>query len=250
MPEHYLWFDDDPFAPPPAEQDYISDINTGRSYRETHKKLITKPDEQILCPVPLYLDGAATGQFVNNPIIAVKIALRMHTRKGREQGLFWGTIGCIPSPTKVKSKGQRQLVDSGHADGAIPYYEMMDDEGELKVNNTKNGKAPVHSAQDLHAMPDVMLASLVKLFKTRLKWNLVYKGEVHKNIELVFLCPSLGATLTRQTNFAVHTPQETRMYPNCAAAACVQPMNPTMSLPNAGRRRPNTSRNWWINLTL
>jgi len=45
MPEHYLWFDDDPFAPPPPEQDYISDLNTGRSYRETHKKLITKPGE-------------------------------------------------------------------------------------------------------------------------------------------------------------------------------------------------------------
>ena len=189
MPEHYLWFDDDPFAPPPAEQDYISDLNTGRSYRETHKRLITKPGEQILCPVPLYLDGAATGQFVNNPITAVKIALGIHTRKAREQGLFWGTIGYIPSPTKVKSKGQRQLVDSGHADGAIPYYEMMDDEGELKENNAKNGKAPVHSAQDLHAMLDVTLASLVKLMKTGLKWNLVYKGEVHKDIELVFFVP-------------------------------------------------------------
>jgi len=93
----------------------------------------------------------------------------MHTRKAREQGLFWGTIGYIPNPTKVKSKGQHQLVDSGHANGAIPYYEMMDDEGELKENNTKNGKAPAHSAQDLHAMLDVTLASLAKLIKTGLK---------------------------------------------------------------------------------
>jgi len=122
------------------------------------------------------------GQFVNNPITVVKITIGMHTRKAREQGLFCGTIGCIPSPTKVKSKGQHQLVDSGHANGAIPYYEMMDDEGELKENNTKNGKTPVHSAQDLHAMLDVILASLVKLIKTGLKWNLVYKGEVHKDI--------------------------------------------------------------------
>jgi len=37
MPEHCLWFDDDPFAPPPAEQDCINDLNTGRSCRETHK---------------------------------------------------------------------------------------------------------------------------------------------------------------------------------------------------------------------
>ena len=188
-PEHYLWFDDDPFAPPPAEQDYISDLNTGKSFRETHKKLITKPGKQILCGILVYTDAAATGQFVNNPINAVKIALGIHTRLARQQGLFWGTIGYIPCPTKVKSKGQRQLVDSGHADGAIPYYEMMDDEGELKDNTAKNGKAPVHTAQDLHAMLDVILASLVKLFKTGLKWNLVYKGEVHNDIELVFFVP-------------------------------------------------------------
>jgi len=79
-----------PFSPPPAEQDQISDLNTGRSHRQTHKKLMAKPAEQFLCPVPLCPDGAATGQFVNNPITAVKIAFSMHTRKAREQGLFWG----------------------------------------------------------------------------------------------------------------------------------------------------------------
>ena len=188
-PEHYLWYDDDPFAPPPADLDYIRDLNTGQSYIATYNKLITKPGKQLLVPVPIYTDAAATGQFVNNPITAVKIALGIHTRAAREQGLFWGTIGYIPSPTKVKSKGQRQLVDSGHADGAIPYYEMMDDEGEIKEENGKKGKAPVHTSQDLHAMLDVILASLVRLFKTGLKWNLVYKGEVYNDIELVFFVP-------------------------------------------------------------
>jgi len=182
--EHYLWFNDDPLAPPPDNLDYISDLNTGKSYTETYKKLITKPGKQILCPIVIYTDAAATGQFVDNPITAVKIALGIHTRKAREQGLFWGTIGYIPSPTKVKSKGQRQLVDSGHADGAIPYYEMMDDEGALK-----EGKGAVHSSQDLHSMLDVILASLVGLFKNGLTWDLVYNSKVYQDLELVFFVP-------------------------------------------------------------
>jgi len=48
MPEHHMWFDDDPFAPPAADLDHISDLHTGKSYRETHKKLIAKPGKQIL----------------------------------------------------------------------------------------------------------------------------------------------------------------------------------------------------------
>jgi hypothetical protein len=187
QPEHYLWFNDDPLAVPPADLDYISDLNTGKSYTETYKKLITKPGKQVLCPIIIYTDAAATGQFVDNPITAVKIALGIHTRKAREQGLFWDIIGYIPSPTKVKSKGQRQLVDSGHADGAIPYYEMMDDEGELKAS--KKGNVEVHKSQDLHSMLDVILASLVRLFKNGLTWTLVYNGKVYKDLELVFYVP-------------------------------------------------------------
>jgi len=64
MPQGYLMFDEDPFAPPSDELDYIADLNIGKSYLETHKKLITKPRKQILMPTPLYIDGAATGHFV------------------------------------------------------------------------------------------------------------------------------------------------------------------------------------------
>ena len=68
----YLFFDNDPFAPPPSNIPIISDINTGLAYTETYKKLITKPGKQILLPVILYIDGAATGLFVDLNITAVK----------------------------------------------------------------------------------------------------------------------------------------------------------------------------------
>ena len=37
--DDYLHFGDNPLAPPPAELDYLGDVNTGLSYRETHDSL-------------------------------------------------------------------------------------------------------------------------------------------------------------------------------------------------------------------
>ena len=47
----YLFFNDDPFAPPPRNLNYVADLNTGLSYTETYRKLITKPGQQVLLPV-------------------------------------------------------------------------------------------------------------------------------------------------------------------------------------------------------
>ena len=182
-PDDYLWFEDDPFAPPPEYLDYIADLNTGKSYLETYKKLITRPGQQILMPTPLYIDGAATGHFVDLPITPVKIALGIHTRKAREKAHFWATLGYIPSPTKIKSKAKRQLVNSGHADGTISYHQMLENEGQV-------GGSTHHPAQDLHAMLDVILASYVKLQKSGgVCWDLMYKGKLYKGVEFVFFVP-------------------------------------------------------------
>jgi len=68
---------------------------------------------------------------VDLPVTAVKIALGIHTRVAHENPCRWDRIGYIPQPTKVKSGGQRELVESGHCDGAIPHFEMLDNEGRV-----------------------------------------------------------------------------------------------------------------------
>jgi len=176
-PEDYLVFDEDPFAPPREDLDHIADLNTGKSYLETW------PGKQILMPTPLHIDGAATGHFVDLPITAVKIALGIHTRTAHEKAHFWGTLGYIPSPTKIKSKAKRQLVDSGHADGTISYHQMLENEGQV-------GGATHHPSQDPHAVLDVILASYVKLQKTvGAKWDLMHKGKLYEGVEFVFFVP-------------------------------------------------------------
>jgi len=104
MPEHHLWFDDDSFAPPPTAQDHISDLDADRSHRETHKKPITKPGEQILCPVPLCLDGAATGQFVNNPSLQSKLPLAFTHKKPVNRGYFGAPLDAFLAPPRSNQK--------------------------------------------------------------------------------------------------------------------------------------------------
>ena len=177
----YLFNDpNDPFAPPPAHLDYISDLNTGDSYRKTYEKLITKPGKQILCPLLLYSDAAATGQFAHLPITAVKLSLGIFTRKARDHPHMWRTIGYIPKTIKAKSRGKRLLIDSGHVESSLHYQQLLRDEGAR--NNGDNAVV----AQDFHSMLDVILESLVHMQDAGMVWDLRYKNKVHKNVEFVF----------------------------------------------------------------
>ena len=60
--EDYLFWGDNPFAPPPESVEHIEDLNTGEAHLKSHKEMITKPN-QILLMVPMCIDGATTGQF-------------------------------------------------------------------------------------------------------------------------------------------------------------------------------------------
>ena len=61
-PKDYLFFDSDPFAPPPEDLNYIADMNTGKCYIDTYNDLITNPQKQI-CEK---LEGKSFGVFTDN----------------------------------------------------------------------------------------------------------------------------------------------------------------------------------------
>ena len=98
--EDYLFYDNDPFAPPPDHLDYVKDLNTGQAYTKTYQKLIEPGKRQVLLPVIFYIDGANTGHFVDLPITAVKISLGIFTRKARDKEHMWRILGYIPTPSK------------------------------------------------------------------------------------------------------------------------------------------------------
>ena len=180
--EDYLFFGNDPLQPPPETLNYVGDLNTGRSYTETYKQLITKPGKQVLLPVIFYIDGANTGQFSDLPITALKFTLGIFNRKARDRDYMWKTLGYVPSVAKFKSKGKRMLIESGHVDSIMAHPDALDGEGE-------NEESTINKAQDLHSMIAVLLESYVKIQETGFVWDLHYRNNVYKDVEFVLFTP-------------------------------------------------------------
>ena len=91
--DDFLHFDKNPLAPPPDNLNHLADINTGKSYIETYKQLITNPSKQMLFPIIFYLDAAVTGQFDKLPHEALKMTLGIFTNKARKREYAWHVVG-------------------------------------------------------------------------------------------------------------------------------------------------------------
>ena len=182
--DDWLFFDDDPFAPPPEDLDYYADLNTGRAYLETYKKVITKPN-QILVGIPLYIDGAVTGQFGKLEVTALKMSIGILNMKARDKEYAWKSLGLVPNYTKADSRGKKLVIESGH----IAVYDMFteqsdDEEGEYTGLEDDHDKAA-----DYHAILSVLLETLQDILKAGMVVDLHFKGQVYKNCELVFFIP-------------------------------------------------------------
>ena len=178
--EDYLFFDNDPFCPPPDDLDYIGDLNTGRSYKETYKALIKNPSKEVLLPIVLYADGAVTGQFSALSVTAVQFTLGIFTRVARDKEHMWRTLGYIPSYSKVVSRGKGFFKQTGHADAPMAYQNTyLENEGDVLEDVTQ---VP---AQDLHAMLDVILKGFIELQNGGFYWDLQYNGILYKNVKFV-----------------------------------------------------------------
>ena len=181
--EDFLYFDNDPFAPPPEDLDHIGDVNTGKAYIETYKKLITKPN-QILVGIPLYIDGAVTGQFDKLQVEALKMTLCILNRKARDKEYAWRSLGYITNYAKEDSRGQKIFVDSGHVAASELYVDETDEEGEAE-----GAESEVDKAADYHAMLSVLMESLRELIKEGMVVDIRYRGKLYKDCELVFFVP-------------------------------------------------------------
>ena len=186
----YLFFDDDPFAPPPENDERLADLNTGDAYRRTHAKLITK-ERQVLLPIILYIDGATTGHFSDLPVTALKLALGIHNRETRDKQCAWRELGFIPTVRKDMARGKKIHKESKHLEAedlVVLEGEGDHEEGVHAEEEEDEADSPV-KAQDFHTMLSVTLESLVRLQKTGFIWDLVYKGKLYRNIEFVLFVP-------------------------------------------------------------
>ena len=180
--EDFLHFDDDPLAPPPDDLDYIADINTGLAYTETYKKLIDRPGHQILVPILAYIDGAATGQFVDLKVEAYKICIGLLNRLARDKEYAWRILGYVPNYRKAISRGKKIFVESQHE--ACSLWDMDEEEGaESKADVDSESRA---KAQDWHAILEVILSTYRQMQDEGMQFDYRFGGKVYKNVEFKF----------------------------------------------------------------
>ena len=180
----WLFFDDDPLAPPPDNLDYISDINTGEAYTKTYARLIKDPTKEMLVPIPMYIDGAVTGQFDKLEITTLQMTLGILNKRARDRRHAWRPIGYVSNYGKETSHGKKMLVDTGHI-GAYSLREQLD-EGEGEEDGSQDD---IHDAQDYHTILATILESYRDLQEKGMKWDFCYKGKVYKDITLKFFIP-------------------------------------------------------------
>ncbi|MGL5917691.1 MAG: hypothetical protein ACRCYM_00390, partial [Cetobacterium sp.] len=162
---------------------YIEDINTGEAYIETYKQLITDPKRQILVPIPLYIDGAVTGQFDKLQVTALKMTIGILNRKARDKEYAWRNLGFVTNYAKEDHRGKKIFVESGHIAAVEMYLSSTSDEDEVEVDEEDDKLA------DYHAILSTLLESLKELIAQGMVVDIQYKGTLHKDCELVFFVP-------------------------------------------------------------
>ncbi|MBT8188470.1 MAG: hypothetical protein KJO73_12330 [Croceitalea sp.] len=176
--DDFVFFENNPFAPPPDELNYISDINTGKCYLDTYHELIKHPNKQILVPILLYIDGAVAGQFQKLKIEALRITIGILKRTTRDKEHAWRTLGYVPNYNKEGSRSKKMFLESGH--DAAAHLQMEDEEEGAQDDQN------VHEAQDWHEILSTLLESYGQIKKKGMLWDFRYRGKVHKDCELVF----------------------------------------------------------------
>jgi hypothetical protein len=186
--EDWLYFDNDPFGKPPDNYPFIEDINTGEAYLKTYERLITK-DNQILVPIPLYIDGAVTGQYDKLQVTALKMSLGILNRHARDKEFAWKTLGYVSNYTKEDSRGKKIFVESGHIASLEHNTDALSEDDENEEGGNAAPESEVDKAADYHAILSVLLESLFELIDEGMVVDIFFKGKLYKDCELVFFVP-------------------------------------------------------------
>jgi hypothetical protein len=101
--------------------------------------------------IPLYIDGAVTGQFDKLQVEALKMSIGLLNRRARDREYGWRTLGYVINYTKEDSRGKRMFVESGHVAAHELYVDGISDDDEgAAVGGTaemdkQGSRLPCHS---------------------------------------------------------------------------------------------------------
>ena len=177
--QDYLFHGNDPFAPPPpvTANSMINELNSGKAYYAAYQKFIKFPGKQVLLPIVAYIDGAATAQFCDLPVTALKIALGIHNRTHRNREMAWRTLGYVAQVSKAAGSAKDILNQSDHMEA--------DNERLQEDDFVDDATTTACKAQDFHTMLDFLLLSYVEVQNNGFIWDLRYRGKTYEDVEFV-----------------------------------------------------------------
>jgi hypothetical protein len=177
--DDFSFYDDNPLAPPPHTRRYIGEMNTGDAYRNGYAAYVKK-DNQMGIGIQWYIDGAATGQFQNLSITALKMSLSCFTLDYRKKDSAWAILGFVVNYSESKSRGKKLFSDSQHDQA------MEEVEGTFMSNEGEEEKKKVPKAQDFHKQLATILQTYISLQAKGMIFDLHYHGKLYRNVEFVF----------------------------------------------------------------
>ena len=250
--DDYLFFNNNPFDPPPDDFTTLEDINTGLAYRETYKQLITDPTREVLLPIIFYMDGAVTGQYDHLPIESLKFTLGIFNAEHRDRAHAWRSLGYVTKFLREETQAKNIVRESQHMDASIylsddestvsestkqeqpaqetddnaqePADEVSDDEDDEDDNDdntpvVKEPKIKSCNAQDLHAMIDKMLESYREV-EQGIEWDLRYQGTTHQVTFIPFVLFIKGDSVEHDKHCGSYTSRTSVISQLCRYCCC------------------------------
>ena len=187
--DDFVYFNDDPLAPPPYNLDYIGDLHTGEAYIQAHRNLIQPGERAQLFGITLYIDGAVTDMYGKLQVEALQFTLSCLSRKARDQKHAWRPLGYVPTYSEEISKGKRMFLQSGHMASVMLEQEVCPGEGD----DDDVDPSDADKAIDLHAILGCMLEPMKPLFERGMMMDIQYKGQIYKDVHAKFVIIGIKA---------------------------------------------------------
>jgi hypothetical protein len=219
--EHYMFHDQgDPFAAPDPRTSVIGDINSGRCYRETYKKLVKNPQSDMLLPRVLAMDKThidLPGRLQKEPITISHGLLKHEFRRLPIAMRNLGYINHVSSPRKA------QKVDLGFDYNSAPNNLPV---GVVTVSNVlppKKGVTwPTYMLNEYHMQIAFILSAsgFISLQDKGFKWMLHYKDVIHNVVFHPYVPFIIGDTEGHDRLCGHYTARFAKIKQLCRACKC------------------------------
>jgi hypothetical protein len=210
----------DPFAVPDARTSVIGDINSGRCYRETYKKLVKNPQSDMILPCVLAMDKThidLPGRLQMEPI-TISHGLLKH--EFRRLPIAMRILGYIYHGSASRKAQKVDLnVDYNEAPNDLP-------PGVATVSNVLQPRKgitwPTYMLNEYHMQIAFILSAsgFVSLQDKGFKWKLQYKKTVHDVVFRPYVPFIIGDTEGHDRLCGHYTARFAKIKQLCRACEC------------------------------